>query len=267
MDNTKSLEYYKNNLESYSSDLMKLVIGLTEEKYLDANTRVYLTPCQIWRIIKYFLVGESYDLYDAKVKLDFQKDLSFNLDNGILNELSEELESLMDSNYVKNCKLREELKRAFRLSECLAEAIRQISCNDNCEFLVGKLFCLLVQIILLIISIIAKIIILLIFCSDCISCNDEKDVRSSFCDCLICDLEKELDEIEELIDELIKLAIAFIKCGSKKCKHDEHHGCDYCNIYHENSSYINNYEDDIQECFDKYKKQCYTKKCKCNRNY
>ncbi|NJI67544.1 hypothetical protein GSQ43_19895, partial [Clostridioides difficile] len=130
--------------------------------------------------------------------------------------------------------------------------------------------------------IIAKIIILLIFCSDCISCNDKKDVKSSFCDCLICDLEKELDQIEELIDELIKLAISFIKCGSKKCKYDEHHECDckheehhkcgckyhecdYCNTDCEKKHYTNNCEDSLQEYFDKYKKQDCTKKC--NKNY
>ncbi|MCC0650803.1 hypothetical protein [Clostridioides sp. ZZV15-6598] len=285
MDNAKNLEYYKNNLESHSSDLMKLVIGLTQEECLNTNSRAYLTPCTIWRIIKYFLVGESYDLSATKIKLDFQEDLNFNLDNGILNELCEELEDLIDSNYVQNCKLREALKRALKLCECLAEAIKQINCNDKCEFLVGKLFCLLVQIILLIIAIIAKIIILLIFCSDCISCNDKKDVKSSFCDCLICDLEKELDQIEELIDELIKLAISFIKCGSKKCKHDdynecdckheEHHECnckhdkcnecDYCNIDCEKKPCINSCEDSLQEYFDKYKKQDCTKKC--NKNY
>ncbi|MCJ0224151.1 hypothetical protein JY758_11230 [Clostridioides difficile] len=247
MDNTK-------NLEAYSADLMKLVIGLTQEEYVNTNARDYLTPCKIWRIMKYFLVGESYDLSDKKFKSDFQENLNFNLDNGILNELCEELEDIIDSNYVQNCKLREVLKRAFKLCKCLAEAIKQINCNDKCEFLVGKLFCLLVQIILLIVNIIVKIILLLIFCKDCDKCNDDKDAKSCFCECLICDLEEELNKAEELIDTLIKLAIEFIKCSSSKCKYDKYYEDKYCNTCYEKSSYLNKYEYNMNESLDKFKK-------------
>ncbi|ENY8919925.1 UNVERIFIED_CONTAM: hypothetical protein C3P01_17465 [Clostridioides difficile] len=254
MDNIKNLEYYKNNLELYSNNLMKLVTSLAKDEVLNTNTINYATPCTIWKIIKYFLVGEGYDLSGLKTELKFKENLDFSLNNGILNEICCELESLINSNYIKSCKLKEELKEASKIFKCLIEAIKQVNCNDKCEFLVGKLFCLLVKIILLIVAIITKIILLLIFCNDCDKCNDDKDVNSYFCKCLICDLEEELNRAEELIDELIKLAIEFIKYSSKRCKYDKCYEDEYCNTCYEKSSYLNKCDYNLHESLDKFKK-------------
>ncbi|WP_024621294.1 hypothetical protein [Metaclostridioides mangenotii] len=228
MDNAKTLNNYKSDLEACSADLRKLVDIIPQQKLesLKVESDLYqITPCYIWNIIQYILVGGN--LQSAALVKEVDEIFDYSSDRGILGFLSRVLEELIESGLIENCSLKEELERALKLNRCLADAIRQVNCNDRHESLVGELFCVLLQLILLILAIIAKIIILIIFCNR--SCCNLGGVSSSFCKCLTCDLSKELDQVEKLIDELREIAIEFIIRTGDKCKSDKKHDdkCDH----------------------------------------
>lgn len=211
-------------LQGCSQGLMSLVDIVSSQKFFGQNN---YTPCNIFNFIKYILVGgdsEPVWMPVSKAELD---DIGIKQENGrggILDYICYELREVIP--YVDNNKLRKQLVRALELCQCLSQTIETISCIDCAFYLVGKLFCLLLEIILAIVSIIAKILLLLTICDE--KCTSDK-VRGSFCGCVICELEKELDEIEELIEELTDLAIAFIRFASKDCKCKEGWECkDHC---------------------------------------
>lgn len=217
---------YINGLQNCSSNLMNFVTMVNSEGFAANGGGPYITPCQIWEIIRWVLVGcppcdSGWITGPSALSLESMGITSSGF-NGILDELCEELKDLLESGDVKNCDLKEQLKRALDLCKCLSASIKAINCIDDAEHLVGRLFCLLVQIILLIIAIIVKILVLLGVCNDC-NCSGNT-VASSFCKCLICDLKEELDQIQKLIEELNDLAIAFIRFSMKKCMphHDKH---------------------------------------------
>jgi hypothetical protein len=222
MDNAKTLNNYKSDLEACTADLRKLIDIIPQQKLesLKVESDLYqITPCYIWDIIQYILVGGS--LHTAALVKEVDEIFVYSSDRGILGFLSRILEELIESGLIENCSLKEELERALKLNSCLTDAIRQVNCDDKHESLVGELFCVLLQLILLILSIIAKIIILIIFCNR--SCCNLSGVSSSFCKCLTCDLSKELDQVEKLIDELREIAIEFIVRTGDKCKFDKKH--------------------------------------------
>lgn len=194
---------------------MNVVSIVSSEEILGQNG---FTPCDIFNLIKHVLIGYPPSYSYVPFSEEQLKDMGINLENrshGILGWICDELKEII--NHVDNCKLRRQLERALELCKCLSQTLKTISCIDCAHHLVGKLLCLLVEIILAIIVIIAKVIILLIKCSE--GCTSNK-VKSHFCDCLICELKKELDDIQELIEKLAEIAIEFVRFASKDCKHD-----------------------------------------------
>lgn len=222
-----NINEYKSSLELCSSNLINLLNGLQQKTLLDGNVdftqgSITFQSCDIFNWIKKELVGEC------------------STQNGVLDDICEILKCILLSDTVKNCELKKQLIKALQLCECLAQAIKHTNCYYDMEQLIGRLFCLLVQIIISVLSIIAKIISLLILCrGNCgnffTGCNNG-EVLSSFCKCLICDLENELDQIENLIDELNQIAVMFAICRWKKCKCDRH----YLNCT--NYRYFNKYD-------------------------
>ncbi|WP_042272968.1 hypothetical protein [Faecalimicrobium dakarense] len=215
-----------NGLQACSNDLMNVATMLNPEGF--GGQPHHLTPCDIFDIIKCILVGSpcSHHCWQtAQAQLEEMGFCPHPGHEGILDRLCEELEDVICN--VDNHRLKKQLERALDLCKCLKQTLKSINCIDGASHLVGKLFCILLQVILLVVSIIVKIIVLLAFCKHEHTCND---VTSSFCDCLICDLEKELDEIQKLIEKLGDLAIAFIKFAAKKCRpHNDNCHDDKCN--------------------------------------
>ncbi|RDY24651.1 hypothetical protein CHF27_000170 [Romboutsia maritimum] len=205
-------------LEIFSDSLSKIIrhplildenYNLTTDIKSNQNSLDY---CELWTFIKYILIG--WDENDPTISIE----IDFISSNGLINELSEFLEELLCSSYIKNCAIKHEIKKFLCLLNCLESTIENINCNPNCKHLIGKLFCELVKIIIKLIDIIAKLIVLLIFCHNNSECNSNKNtVNSSFCHCLIHDLSKELSDLQKILDELGCLAIDFIKCSIKKC--------------------------------------------------
>lgn len=174
-----------------------------------------ITPCQIWDIIKGLLVGFPLFFTD-----------------GILNELYELLEDIIEDDDITNCKLKEQLENALEILDELIDTVETLNCVGKCEELVGKLFCIVVELILEMVEIIAKIIILLIFCNNCgMECSSKGKVTYNFCKCLTHELAEELCDFEELIEKLNDLAMDFIECtpgkDHKYCdkKHHHQHQC------------------------------------------
>lgn len=211
-------------LQNCSQGLMSMVDIVSSEQLSGQH---HYTPCDIFNFIKYILVGGSSEPVWMPVSNEQLVERGISVGNGyggILDHLCEELKETIS--YVDNNKLRKQLVRALELCKCLSQTLETISCIDCAFHLVGKLFCLLLEIILAIVSIIVKIILLIVICDE--KCTSDK-VRGSFCDCVICELEKELDDVEELIEELTNIAIAFIRFASKDCKCKDSWGCkDHC---------------------------------------
>lgn len=229
----RNISDYKANLESYSSDLMKLLNGINQQIALEEAYQQFFTPCDLWALIKYILVGGS--CYTTEFTDEIKAAI---VNDGILDRICDDLRDLLRDGNIQNCALKEQLKRALKICRCLADTLRTINCNDKCRGLVGKLFCILVKLILLIVAIIAKILILLAFCNNgSMSCQDK--LAAAFCNCLICDLSKELDQVEDIIDELSKLAIAFIKCTMKNCRPCNDHKYDNCKCDNKNNNCCN----------------------------
>lgn len=226
----KTMNDYKAILEGCSADLLKLLDILPQQNIKGGESlQPRLTPCEIWEIIQYVLVDLGTVTTETKEK--YIADINYEDIDGILGFLIDLIEDLLESGLVVNCDLKEELKRFQRLLICLAETIEQVNCNDNAEILVGRLFCILLQLILVILAIIAKFIVLLFICNNT-ECNMDK-VASSFCKCLFCDLSDELDELAKLIEELREIAIEFIKRSAERCKFEKkHHECDCHKEHH-----------------------------------
>lgn len=206
---------YINGLQICSSNLINVTTMLGPEGLLG---HPHITPCDIFDFIKCILVGSPCPHSCWSMAQSQFEEMNINLHHGhdgILDRLCDALEEAICD--VENHRLKKALERALDLCRCLAQTLRSISCIDGACHLVGKLFCILLQVILLVVSIIVKILVLLAFCKDNDTCND---VNSSFCDCLICDLERELDDIQKLIEELGDLAIAFVEFVAKQCRHD-----------------------------------------------
>lgn len=217
---------YINSLQDCSNNLMNFVTMVNSEGFAANGSGYKPTPCQIWEFIRYVLVGcpPCDSGWNPPVLAASTDGIVF--PSGILYTLCDALKGILNSGYVQNCDLKEQLKRALDLCKCLSASIKAINCIDNVEHLVGRLFCLLVQIILLLVDIIVKILVLLGVCNNC-NCSSSNKVAFSFCKCLVCDLEKELYQIQKLIEELSDLAISFIRFSMKKCMpcHDKHDDC------------------------------------------
>lgn len=235
--NNNDMNIYTNKLQSCANELVILATKFDGQSIGDEAADFYLTPCTIWEYIKAALVGSNCPMVTTPVyDVEEQEEvLAPQRNQGILDDICDALEYILDNYSIGNCELRRQLIRALKLCNCLAETLRSINCIDRAKSLVGLLFCLLVQLILLIAAIIVKIIILLLVCSDN-NCGSNDKVNTAFCDCLLCELKKELDQAEKLIDDLSDLAIKFIKfakCNfSNKNNNENNNGCNckcHCN--------------------------------------
>lgn len=231
-------------LEDVNKQIDNVNAKIVGEAQLDSEVAIQVVPkvslqsgvdpCEIWNIIKGFLVG--FPLFFTE---------------GILDELYETLEEITQDDDITNCKLKGELEKALDILEELIDVIETLNCIDRCEELVGKLFCILVELILEIIEIIAKIIILLIFCNSCgMECSSQGKVAYNFCKCLTHELSEELCDLDDLIEELSELATDFIECTQEGGHHhcDDKPGHHHCNCKPDHNK-------------DKHKCEC---GCKCD---
>lgn len=233
---------YTNGLQNSSNNLMNLVGIASSEEILGQSS---YSPCNLFNFIRGILVGFPYPPSWLPVSEEQLEEIGINLSNGnggILDAICDALEEAIED--VENNRLKKQLERALKLCRCLAQTLRAINCNNEASRLVGRLFCLLLAIILAVVAIIAKILVLLAVCDE----YTNNRIRASFCECLICELEKELDEVQKLIEELGDLAIAFVRFATKDCKPNKCH--------------------DDWRCHDDWKKEnrCKHKKdsgCKC----
>lgn len=196
-------------LSKLMNDMVIVSYDGTEEE--GGQTVTTSTLCAIWNAVKEALVGDPTSATDEGVLQALV---------GILEEaLAEEDPDLI----IRNCALRREIERTIKLIECLINVIRSINCNPNCPEEVGRLFCLLVRLILLVLAIIAKLIILFIFCRDCYStCVAGGRLNKGFCECLIDELKEELDDLKDLIDDFSDLAFDFMECSMQQCGYNDY---------------------------------------------
>lgn len=183
--------------------------GTEEEMVIAGQTVTNHNICTIWNIAKRILVGRANDP-----------------DDGVLQRLADILQDALDDtdpdDIIKNCALRREIKRTIELIECLIKAIENTNCDPDCPEEVGRLYCLLLRLILLALAIIVKFIILFRFCKDCYStCVPGGRLNKGFCECLIDELKEELDDVKDLIDDFTKLAFDFMKCSMHQCKYND----------------------------------------------
>lgn len=231
MEKKTYIEQLKDQYNDLTNVMNMITEPIAETKNIDGNNEERII--NIWENSKYFLLDIEAEITEESI------DAKHN-EHGILGIISRILRQISKDHDLRNCELIKQLKRAADTIDCLEDVIENFHYNWKCKELIGELFCLIVKIILELLSILAKIIVLLIFCKDCYaSCKKEDQIEFSFCECLICDLEKELDYFETLIDELADLNIKFAKCSIKKCHHkhiDDECDCgchDSCHCKHE----------------------------------
>lgn len=125
------------------------------------------------------------------------------------------LKDLLADNDIRNCALRTEIRRFLCLIDCLIRVLRNIDFNNNSRRLLGVLLCLLFRVILILLSLIAKLIILLLVCRDCdIRCNN---VRFGFCRCLLDEFARELEDLSRVLYNLENLAMELRRCRPCNC--------------------------------------------------
>ena len=81
MENTKNLNNYRNDLEACSADLIKLVDIIPQQKLksLEVQKGQYrVTPCYIWSIIQYILVGGN--LQSAELVGEIEENFNLSID-------------------------------------------------------------------------------------------------------------------------------------------------------------------------------------------
>lgn len=208
---------YADRLKEQYDILSNLMNDITTASYDGTEGRLVIAEqevldpifCNIWNIAKFILVGNP-----------------SNPNDGVLQALIDILQEALDVPYpdgIKNCALRREIERAIDLGECLINVIGITNCNSNCPEEVGRLLCLLVRLILLVLAIIAKFILLFIFCTDCYtSCVAEGRLNKGFCECLIDELKEELDDVKDLIDDFSDLAFDFMDCSMQQCGYNDY---------------------------------------------
>ena len=228
MNNENYINDSIKKLEIYSDSLIKLVtlpLSLEEDSSLIDLTNSKdnnFNYCQLWYFIKCILVGCD----DFPSTLSIDNSLLF--ENGLIGELAEFLDDLLDSPWIKNCKIKHEIDRFLCDLDCVISLFDFIGCNPNCKCLIGNLFCELIKVIIKIADILVKLIALLIFCNHNNSCRStDKNTSYCFCDCLIEDFRDELNNLENLLDNIEDIAIYFIKCSTSNCKHNKSDNCSY----------------------------------------
>ena len=228
-DKNMNTTTHVSNLKKQHDELSNLInaisahpITISNEITIGENTLQNPTLCQIWDAINNILIGSPYEN-----KCGYY---------GVLGIIKAILKDILCYEDLCSCELKQQLKNTIELIDYLEKTLECVNCDDDCPELIGKLFCLLVRLIILLSSIITKIIILILYCDDDYThCTYEGLVNHGFCKCLICEFERELCEFEELIHDFKRLSIDFTKCDMRHynscentiCKSD----CHSCNKF------------------------------------
>lgn len=171
---------------------------------------------------------EQYDilaglLSDMPAQLDERTDDFFigerdNTIKHILCEIRCILKDVLEDNDIKNRALRAEVQRFLRLIDRLIRVLRNIDFDDfniNSERLIGRFLCLLIRLFLILLTLIAKLIILLSVCRDFE--RRFNNVRFGFCRCLIDEFARELDDLARVLNEFERLAMEFRRFRPRDC--------------------------------------------------
>lgn len=111
--------------------------------------------------------------------------------------------------------LRAQFERFLCIIRSIESRIDSIHCIDKCKELIGDLFCLLIQLLLQLISVVTEAATLVYF-ADCANNTGEKTTATLF-ECIACDFVNELCTLEKLLPELSSIVIAFISCDMECC--------------------------------------------------
>lgn len=199
------------HLKKQHDELLNLInvmsmhpVNISNQITIGESTLHNPTLCQVWDAINNVLIGSPYEN-----KCGYY---------GVLGIIKAILKDVLYYENLCNCEFEKQLKDTIELIDYLEETLECVNCDDNCPELIGKLFCLLVRLIISLSNIITKIIILILHCDDYYAhCTYEGLINDGFCKCLIFDLERELCEFEELIHDFKNLSIDFAKCDMKHC--------------------------------------------------
>lgn len=134
---------------------------------------------------------------------------------GYLRTLERNIACIIDTESELGFGLRSQFERFLCIIRSIISRIDSIHCISKCEEVVGDLFCLLVQLLLQLISVVSKAATLIYF-ADCANNTGEK-TTATFFECIACDFVNELCALEKLLPELSAIVVAFISCDMECC--------------------------------------------------